>query len=169
MSGDQLALFADPTASTAAPIPATATPRKRRGAHPAQDLVGRKHWRGIRATWCRACKRPTLSGLDADECALSAKVDATPVTAVGEAMALLAGRATYTLRLDLARSIVLLERRTASTITRRPAGGACGLPALAWDVHAEHQCAAIDAQALAATSRLAEAQPDFDPDAHCPF
>lgn len=44
------------------------------------------------------CGAVILVGLDADRAAGEAKVDVTPLTAVGEALAILAGRTTYLLR-----------------------------------------------------------------------
>lgn len=44
------------------------------------------------------CGAIVLVGLDADRCAGEARVDTAPVTAVGEVVALLTGRATYLLR-----------------------------------------------------------------------
>lgn len=46
---------------------------------------------------CPTCKRPVLTGLDADHLALKATCDPTPLTALGEAVALITGRRTYTL------------------------------------------------------------------------
>ncbi len=46
---------------------------------------------------CTKCRAPILYGLDADICALSVKTDPTPLTPLGEAIALLDGRRTFTL------------------------------------------------------------------------
>jgi hypothetical protein len=50
---------------------------------------------GIRL--CPKCRAPILTGLDADMCALTVRVDPTPLTELGEAVALLQGRMTYNL------------------------------------------------------------------------
>lgn len=156
-------------ALVAIPTPPTRPAPRHRHQHPAEDLATRKHWRGIRATWCRGCKTPILTGLDSDECALQARVDATPLTAIGEALALLAGRQTFTLRRDLARSIVLLERRNADAIRRRPAEAPCRLDALAWDIHAEHRCTQATPAQLTTQPRLTNTQTTFDPTLQPPF
>jgi hypothetical protein len=67
-----------------------------------------------------------LAGLDADVMALQAFCDPTPLDARGEALALLAGRRTYTLTL---RPKPKLSRRDAETIAGDPAGtGSTVLP-----------------------------------------
>jgi hypothetical protein len=50
---------------------------------------------GIRL--CPKCRAPILTGLDAEICAFTVRVDPTPITPLGEAIALLQGRATYNL------------------------------------------------------------------------
>lgn len=126
----------------------------RRAPHPMADHHS-KHWRGVRARWCPGCRTPILTGLDADQCALLAKADPTPLTALGEAMALLDGRATYTLTRDHGRSIVTLSRRTAGTITRQPAGADVA-SLLAWDIIGEHRCGQTTPDELTAATRLAD-------------
>lgn len=46
---------------------------------------------------CRRCHAPILQGLDADNAAMTARCDPTPLTEMGEAVALLQGRTTYDL------------------------------------------------------------------------
>ncbi|KAB2347319.1 hypothetical protein [Actinomadura rudentiformis] len=46
---------------------------------------------------CPRCYAPILTGLDDDNAARTARADPTPITPLGEAVALLAGRATYDL------------------------------------------------------------------------
>lgn len=46
---------------------------------------------------CPRCKHPVLSGLDDDNAARTAHADPTPINAIGEALALLSGRATFDL------------------------------------------------------------------------
>jgi hypothetical protein len=48
-------------------------------------------------TQCRQCAAPILTGLDNDIAALTAKTDPTPITPLGETIALLQGRNTYNL------------------------------------------------------------------------
>lgn len=57
------------------------------------DGVGR----AARARRCR-CRQYVLAGLDSDRCALPVAVDPDPLSARGEAVALIAGRSTYSLR-----------------------------------------------------------------------
>lgn len=51
--------------------------------------------RKARATTCGKCRAPVLVGLDADRCAFTVTVDPHPLSNLGEAQALLAGRQTY--------------------------------------------------------------------------
>ncbi|MUL39612.1 hypothetical protein FZ103_00185 [Streptomonospora sp. PA3] len=46
---------------------------------------------------CKKCRAPVLAGYDADICALSVQIDPTPITEIGEAIALMEGRTTYDL------------------------------------------------------------------------
>jgi hypothetical protein len=46
---------------------------------------------------CPACRATVLAGLDADNAACPVRCDPTPLTEMGEAVALLQGRATYDL------------------------------------------------------------------------
>lgn len=48
-------------------------------------------------TQCPRCSAPVLRGLDAEKCALPVRVDVSSVDEMGEAIALLQGRATYDL------------------------------------------------------------------------
>jgi len=58
---------------------------------------------------CTKCRAPILYGLDADLCALSVKADPTPLTPLGEAIALLGGRRTFHLT-DIAGRIEITMR-----------------------------------------------------------
>lgn len=46
---------------------------------------------------CTRCDAAVITGLDADMCAIHVRVDPTPIDQIGEAKALLSGRATYDL------------------------------------------------------------------------
>lgn len=59
-------------------------------------LAGQAH-RAAALRLCQRCHRPVLVGLDADNCALTATCDPIALTPLGEAVALLTGRATYAL------------------------------------------------------------------------
>lgn len=54
--------------------------------------------RAARTTHCRRCGAVVMRGLDGDKAAFPATVDPEPLTALGEVLALLAGRGTYELR-----------------------------------------------------------------------
>lgn len=70
--------------------------------------------------WCPRCRAKTLRGLDADVLALAVVVDAAALTGRGEALALLTGRSSYTVR-PLRVGICLDGPRTAVDIAAHPA------------------------------------------------
>lgn len=86
---------------------------------------------------CRQCKAAVLVGLDGDLCAFPTTADPTPLSPLGEALALLAGRATLHLRAtpDGGR---YLDRRDRWQIQGEPAGTANRL--FPFDVVAAHVC-----------------------------
>lgn len=97
--------------------------------------------RRARATNCR-CGAPTITGLDADRCALLATVDPRPLTPTGEALAHIAGRNTWTLhqignRLQLDYRDHWAIRATPANGTTRPLQGPGHT---AYDVMAQHVC-----------------------------
>jgi hypothetical protein len=53
--------------------------------------------RAAQMRMCKKCGSPILVGLDDDVAALKVEIDPTPITSLGEAVALLAGRGTYEL------------------------------------------------------------------------
>lgn len=65
------------------------------------------------------CGAPVLTGLDADRAALQVTVDPAPLTAIGEAAALILGRQTY--ELHTAGDRQELDYRDRHRITARPA------------------------------------------------
>jgi len=87
--------------------------------------------RRARTTFCDGCGAVVVRGLDDARCALVATVDPTPIGAVGEVLARLAGRETYELRWVSSR--YELDHRDQFQIAGRPPVG----------VHAcaEHRCA----------------------------
>lgn len=92
--------------------------------------------RKVHARLCSKCGRSMLVGLDDDRCAITARVDPTPLNAVGEASALMNDRPTFALRRIGGEYV--LDRREAETIAAKPAGGDNGCTeVLAW-----HECAA---------------------------
>jgi hypothetical protein len=65
-------------------------------------IVDGRLGRRARVQVCAVCHRVVIYGLDADRCALTATVDAHPITAAGEVEAIRAGRRTYELaRMEL--------------------------------------------------------------------
>jgi hypothetical protein len=80
---------------------------------------------------CKKCGSPVLVGLDADIAALKVEIDPTPINAVGEAVALLAGRGTYELHAARgARQIHCREEWNVRAPRTRPVfpGHRCGQP-----------------------------------------
>lgn len=73
--------------------------------------------RTVRAGICRRCGSSVLRGLDNDRAALPATVDPTPISAIGEVVAILAGAATYDITLGSRRAE--LHRRNRWHIPRR--------------------------------------------------
>lgn len=85
---------------------------------------------------CRTCRARILRGLDSDLCAFQATADPTPLSPLGEALALLADRQTFHLRQE--RGNLQLDRRDRWQIQGQPAGTAERL--WPFDVVAEHAC-----------------------------
>lgn len=54
-------------------------------------------FRAVALRTCHRCRSPILVGLDADMCAITVRADPTPLTQLGEAIAVLQGRTTYDL------------------------------------------------------------------------
>lgn len=75
-----------------------------------------------------------ITGFDGDTVAMTAVVDPAPLSALGEALAQLAGR--YTVSLDTEGGRLVLNARTSWRIPARPAGAG------RFDVLAEHRCSA---------------------------
>jgi hypothetical protein len=89
--------------------------------------------RAVQATACPRCHARTLTAYAGDIAQVLVKVDPEPLSPLGEALALLAGR--YTCSLWRAGNRYELDLRDSFHI-RTPAGsGKC-------DVHAEHRCGA---------------------------
>lgn len=89
--------------------------------------------RAARLRRCPTCTTTVLAALDADTCARRVTADPLPLSPLGEALALIGGRATYALwywggRLEL-------NHRTSFHIKGTPAGTTDR-----FDVVAEHRC-----------------------------
>lgn len=137
----------------------------------AQHLINAGHWdvnglsRNARGRRCRDCGDWVLAGWDADRCAGTAYVDPTPLSALGEAMALVGGLDTYLLRRHEGRTF-RLDRRHRWAIASKPAGH----PGLRGDVVAEHQCNAPGPTGpLVTESVLRTAYKEIDYDLSPPF
>lgn len=81
---------------------------------------------------CHRCQLYTVAGLDDDRCALEAQCDPRPLTAAGEATAIVSGLRTFSLTW---RGRYELDARTYREIRSKPAGSTPR-----HDVLAEHQC-----------------------------
>ena len=105
--------------------------------HPGQGIADQT--RHLRATRCRQCRAPVLTGLNDVVCAFMVAIDPAPISAIGEVLATLAGRQTMTLDLSTG---LHLTRRGGHQITARPAGTR-GI-----DVYVEHLCGAAPLPSL---------------------
>lgn len=110
-----------------------------------------------------SCRAKILAGLDADIAALEARCDPQPLSPLGEALAILEGRRTYTLRRE-GRGWVL-DWRDAHEITWSPATSRARR-----DVVRQHRCKTPPpAPELAAASAFPETKPPLPPAAAPPF
>lgn len=112
---------------------------------------------------CPNCHDLILVALDGDRCAFEAHVDPDPLTALGEALAVIDNRHTWTLRRS--GDGYVLDPRDATSIAYRPAGTEPRA-----DILRQHRChtAPVPAQ-LAAPTSFAEAHPHTHTDDHPPF
>lgn len=90
--------------------------------------------RRVTARTCRTCHAPILAGLTGLRCARDARVDPDPLSPLGEALAVLGGRATFALW-RAAAGRYELENRDQFSIAGTPAG-----TSTRYDVLAEHVC-----------------------------
>ena len=116
-----------------------------------RDRIGR----AARAHRCKHCGRYILTGLDNDLCAGVAHADPTPLSPLGEALALIGNRRTYTLHQTPDR--LELQIRDHWQIQGNPAG-------TRHDVLPEHTCEAVDLpKAESVHQPYATALPDNPP------
>ena len=109
--------------------------------------------RAARCRCCRICREYVLIGLNADRCAFPVAVDPDPLSHLGEAAALIAERATYSLRFLSGR--LELDYRTHFEIR-----GEASRDDLRLDVLATHVCGQPSlgrAPGLGTASRIAPA------------
>lgn len=115
------------------------------------DRIGR----AARLHHCKDCGRYILTGLDNDLCAGVAHADPTPLSPLGEALALVGNRRTYTLHQASGR--LELQLRDHWQIKGGPAG-------TTHDVLPEHTCEAVDLPgAPSVHQRYAAVLPDNPP------
>lgn len=119
--------------------------------------------RTARIRTCRCCRTPTLAGLDDTTCALDVSCDPTPLTPIGEALALVEGRRTLALHREGNRFV--LDPREREHITAYPASTRDRE-----DVLREHRChTPPPAGQLAAPSNYPETAPRPRAGAPAPF
>jgi hypothetical protein len=120
---------------------------------PAEPIDDGPITRLARATRCPRCGSATYTGLDGETCASVAIVDRQALTALGEALAQLAGLYTYERYIECGRRV--LDFRCTEYIESRPAGSTPRN-----DVHPQHSCGrqwppnARAPATLSATSRI---------------
>lgn len=109
--------------------------------------------RRARIRRCRRCSSHILTGLDADVCAIEANADPVPLSPLGEALAVLEGRITWSLHSEGGRWV--LDVRDPLHIAAHPAGTR-GRE----DVVREHRCRSSSVvPALTASTRFPETRP----------
>lgn len=116
--------------------------------------------RRVRAVTCRRCHAPILTGLSADVAAHTAEVDPAPISPLGEALAVLAGRRTYTLRHLGGKWVV--TPRSSFAIAGTPAGTG------RHDTLAAHRCGTPPLPS-APSVYAARAAGDYPKGTPCPF
>jgi hypothetical protein len=114
------------------------------------DRVGRS----ARLHHCNRCGRYILTGLDNDLCALVAHADPIPLSPLGEALALIGGRSTYTLHQMTGR--LELQARHRWQIEGSPAG-------TRYDVLPAHSCDAVNLPTAPSFHEIRTAVPLTEP------
>lgn len=120
-------------------------------------------WRTSKLARCRTCRDTVVRGHNDDWCAFQVDADPTPLTALGEVLALAQGRRTLTARRNGNR--LLLTRRNRHSIADFPAGGS--RPGREWDVLVEHRCG-VGLPDAAVTGSVIAPPPAIDLE-ECPF
>lgn len=111
----------------------------------------------------RRCPALVLAGLDDDKCALEARADPTPLSPLGEALAVVEGRITYTLRREGPGWV--LDSRDHHAIDHAPAGSRPR-----HDVVRQHRCGTPPPEGpLATSSSFPETAPQPPAGATPPF
>jgi hypothetical protein len=94
------------------------------------DRLGAPTRRGVTAERCRDCRAQILFGWDDDVAATRVAVEPTPLTPMGEAIALLGGRSSYTLK----------SRKAGLALWRRDHWQIAGIKSPRIDIVATHKC-----------------------------
>lgn len=117
------------------------------------DGIGRR----VQSRFCRVCHRPTLTAADAPMAGHTVRVDPTPLDAMGELAALLAGCSTFDL--SWAGERYELDFRYEWHIRGAPPGTGRS------DVLAEHRCGRVNISAQTSNHvfRSSEASAPVDP------
>lgn len=121
--------------------------------------------RAVRARRCRDCREYVLVGLSSDRCGFPVAADPDPLSRLGEAVSLMAGRSTYSLR--NAGDRLELDHRSHFEIR-----GEAARDRLRHDVLARHVCGLPSiglSDGLGAASRLARAPDQHSFDGPPPF
>lgn len=118
--------------------------------------LGRRSQRTATSGRCRTCRALVVQGLDADQCALPTTADPTPLTAIGETLALLDGLRTFTATRTNGGSVKLTGRNKFTAD-----------PRTAFDVYASHECGHIHTHI--AVTRIAPFLDQVGVNDACPF
>lgn len=112
---------------------------------------------------CARCGLALLTGLDAEMCALEAACDPSPLSPLGEALALVEGRRTWALHSEGGRWV--LDRRDEDEIASEPAASH-----LRQDVLRQHRCeSGAPTGQLTAPTTFPETTPPQPPNSPPPF
>ena len=107
---------------------------------------------------CRDCKAPVLAGLSEDWMAWVVTVDSSPLSPIGEMLAVLGGLRTYELRAH--QQTLALWQRDRWQIRGRP-------PGVKFDVVADHQCEPVEFPTLNSVYPIPQKK-EID-DEQCPY
>lgn len=112
---------------------------------------------------CPTCPLLILTGLDAEMCATEAACDPSPLSPLGEALALVEGRRTWALHSEAGRWV--LDPRDSDQIASEPAGSR-----LRQDVLRAHRCeSGAPTNQLIAPTTFPETSPPLPPNSPPPF
>jgi len=125
-----------------------------------QGLMVDRMTRRVSARTCRECHAPILAAIAGDVCGIPAYVDPAPLSPLGEALAVLGGR--YTCSLRPAPRGLQLDLRDSYHITEAAGSGR-------YDVVAEHRCGAAPLPEAPTQLRQLPAPTPRKKETSCPF